>query len=102
LRAQCWVQSDWRRAADIISAVQVDVQSLAVLLREAKVFGRPAELVDEIPEVCLVEIHELVDVGKAERTTGRGRRWGRQCATKNMGEGIEEMREESAVLRFVR
>jgi hypothetical protein len=55
------------------------------------VFSRSGELVDEVPEVGVVEIHIFVDVGKTERTAvGRRRGW-RLRAAENVGEGIEEV-----------
>lgn len=46
-------------------------------------------------EVGVVEVHEFVDVGKTNRTAGRGRRGWRQCAAENVGEGTEEMGEKT-------
>lgn len=61
-------------------------------------YGRSAKLIYEVSKVCLIEIHKFMDIRKAERTTGRRRRWRGQRAAEDMGESIEEMREEPAIL----
>lgn len=86
------IQRDWWCAAYIIETVHPRVECEPVLIRKPKVFRRSGELVDEVSEVGVVEVHEFVDVSKTEGTAAIGwwRRW-RLCATENMSKGIEEM-----------
>lgn len=69
-----WVESDCRRAANIVQAVHLRIQRLTVLAGEAKVQSGLAQLVDEMAEVRVVEIHVFVDIRKTEWTTAGGRR----------------------------
>jgi hypothetical protein len=60
----CW------RAAHVVSRVKEGAQSTCVVLREPVILARHDELINEIPEVRLIQIHELVYV-----------RWGYRVAT---------------------
>lgn len=95
MRALGCVEGDGWCAAHVIEAVHLSVEGLSVLLGEPKVFGCSSELVDEVSEVGEVQAHIFVDIGKAERPAGGGRRWWRQRAAKDVCESIEEMGEKA-------
>lgn len=85
-----------RRAPHVVQAVEARAERRAVLRREAVVLRGLGQLEDEVPQLVVVEVHELVHVGQAERAAGAGQ-WGEwKRAAKGPAECYEEVREEVA------
>ena len=53
-----------------------------------------ADLSDEIADICVIEIHVFVYIGKVERRSCRRRSW-RVGAPEDVAEGEEEMRKDT-------
>ena len=53
-------------------------------------------MVDEIPNLVVFELHELVRICQTDRAASVGRGWRRQCASKGVAEGDEEVTKEMA------
>jgi hypothetical protein len=68
------IKGDWGCATDVILGVEVVTEGLGVLVRETEVNGAFLELVGEVSEVGVVEIHVLMNVSEAESGSGRIRR----------------------------
>ena len=61
LSINCW------RAAHVVSRVEECAQSTCVIFRESVILARHDELINEVPEVRLIQIHELMYVRRGYR-----------------------------------
>jgi hypothetical protein len=81
------MRSDRRCTSNIELCIHLRAERPGVIVREAKVLRGESQLVDEMPYVGMVEVHELVDIGQVEEAA-RGRRlWCRERAAIDVLEG---------------
>jgi len=65
------IKGDWGCAADVILGVEVVTEGLGVLVRETEVNGAFLELVGEVSEVGVVEIHVSRTIVQMRRKSWR-------------------------------
>ena len=99
MRALLCIQCDGWCAGDVVLAVEVSRKRFGVFCRKTKVLGRKGELVDEMPNICMVEVHVLVHVGKRQwaRRAGKCRENEGLGAPEEMTKGLEPVLEKATV-----